>query len=140
MTAKALLNRLAAVLLAGTLGLAPLSCCCAETDAQQLETHAQTMATMEGMSAEMAHDHHGPASQQMPDDDHICPHKLTANLDTGKAPIAPFVASAPVPVIYTIAAATAFNYVPANRKPFFHIKPPPHPAGTLVSQHVLLLA
>lgn len=132
--AKALVARLAAVLISGTLGLAPFSCCCAEIQAQQLEAHSHTMAAMGGMS----HDH-SLVAHQAPAGDHLCPHKLTASLDTGKVLKAPVVHT-PVPVVYHVAstADAPIAHPAAHWSP--RIEPPPILKATLVSQHILLLA
>jgi len=132
--AKALAARLVAVLISATLGLAPFSCCCAEIEAQQLEAHTHSMAAMDGMSHDL-----GLMARQAPAGDHLCPHKLTASLDAGKALKVPTVVHAPVPVIYQAAsmAEAPIAHPAAHWSP--RIKPPPIATATLVSQHILLL-
>ncbi len=147
MFAKALITRLAAVLISGTLGLAPFSCCCASMESAQIEAlangHAQdanghAQEAMAGME-HMGHGDHRSA-QTAPADDQPCPHKLTANLDTAKAPAASAMVHAPVPVVYHATPANGGLRTPVRTEWSLRIKPPPLPHPTLVSQHILLLA
>ena len=138
---KAIYARLFAVLISGTLGLAPFSCCCARVESQQLEAqaHQAHMAVhMDGAPVAASPDH-GFAPNTTPDGGHHCPHKITASLDSQKAPVS-FTAVAPVPVAYHVTAATAFSKAPTRTEPSLRIKPPPRQTVTLISQHVLLLA
>jgi hypothetical protein len=132
---RALIARLVAVLISGTLGLAPFSCCCAEMDAQQLEAHARTAMAMEGVPHDLA-----PVAHQAPAGDHLCPHKLTASLDAGKTLKAPFIAHTPVPVAYHVASTAEVPIANLAAQWSPRIKPPPIFRPTLVSQHILLLA
>jgi hypothetical protein len=131
---KVLLARLIAVLIAGTLASAPFSCCCAQTQSQELESlsHTHSMAAMHGMSHDMA-------VHQLPDGDHLCPHRLTASLKSGPSMDLPSVASVGKPVVYLAVSAADFIDHPAAATPIPRIKPPPVRPATLVSQHVLLL-
>jgi hypothetical protein len=131
---KALLARLFAVLISGTLASAPFSCCCARMQSQELEgllaSHA--MAAMDGMSDEMA-------THQLPDGDHLCPHKVTASLQAGKAILQPLAIAFAQPVVHS--PDLAGSIPPHSTAPgsVLRIRPPPIRAATLVSQHILLL-